>query len=71
MKEMAAHSVFLPEKSHKQRRLMGYSPWGYTESDVTEHHTHTQDLANRILFIKIGWKRYSLNHMYDPMLGPE
>ena len=28
-KEMATHSpVFLPGKSHGQRSLMGYSPWG-------------------------------------------
>ena len=26
--EMAAHSVCLPGKSHGQRRLVGYSPWG-------------------------------------------
>ena len=25
--------VFLPGKSHGQRRLAGYSPWGSTESD--------------------------------------
>ena len=28
--------VFLPEESHGQRRLAGYSPWGCKESDVTE-----------------------------------
>ena len=27
-KEMATHSVFLPGKSHGQRSLVGYSPWG-------------------------------------------
>ena len=31
-KEMATHSVFLPEKSHRQRSLVGYSPWGRKES---------------------------------------
>ena len=25
---MATHSVFLPGKSHGQRSLVGYSPWG-------------------------------------------
>ena len=25
---MATHSVFLPGKSHGQRNLVGYSPWG-------------------------------------------
>ena len=28
--------VFLPEKSHGQRSLAGYSPYGRRESDVTE-----------------------------------
>ena len=28
--------VFLPEKSHGQRRLAGYSSWGCKESDMTE-----------------------------------
>ena len=29
--------VFLPGESHGQRSLAGYSPWGRTESDTTEH----------------------------------
>ena len=40
--------VFLPGKSHGQRSLAGYSPWGRKESDMTEPvpacahvHTHT------------------------------
>ena len=28
--------VFLPGKSHGQRSLVGYSPWGRQESDPTE-----------------------------------
>ena len=28
--------VFLPRKSHRQRSLAGYSPWGHEESDTTE-----------------------------------
>ena len=28
--------VFLPGESHGQRGLVGYSPWGCTESDMTE-----------------------------------
>ena len=35
-KEVATHSVFLPEKSHGQRSLAGYSPWGSKELDLTE-----------------------------------
>lgn len=38
--------VFLPKKSHRYRRLVGYSPWVQTltyrkESDMTEQLTHT------------------------------
>ena len=35
---MATHStpVFLPGKSYGQRSLVGYSPWGYEESDMAE-----------------------------------
>ena len=35
-KEMAIHSSILPGKSHGQRSLEGYSPWGRKESDTTE-----------------------------------
>ena len=28
--------VFLPGKSHGQRSLVGYSPWGHKEADMTE-----------------------------------
>ena len=33
--------VFLPEESHGQRSLAGYSPWGHKESDTTEASGHT------------------------------
>ena len=34
--------LFLPGKSHQQRSLAGYNPWGGKESDTTEHpHTYT------------------------------
>ena len=34
--------VFLPGESHGQRNLVGYRPWGFKESDTTEHfHFHT------------------------------
>ena len=28
-KEMATRSIFFPGKSHGQRSLVGYSPWGH------------------------------------------
>ena len=34
-KEMATHSSILPGKSHGQRSLVGCSPWGHKELDVT------------------------------------
>ena len=34
--EIAPTPVFLPEGSHGQRSLVGYSPWGRRESDRTE-----------------------------------
>ena len=52
VKKWQSTSVFLPGKFHGQRSLVGYSPWGHKESDMTEHkcmnaqmhahvHTHT------------------------------
>ena len=34
-KEMATYSRVM--KSHGQRSLAGYGPWGHKESDTTEH----------------------------------
>ena len=38
--------VLLPGKSHGQRSLVGYSPWGHKESDMAEqlHFLFTRDL---------------------------
>ena len=38
-KEMTTYFSFLPEESHGQRSLVGYSPWGRKESDTTERLT--------------------------------
>ena len=35
--EMATYSSILPGKSHGQRSLAGFGPWGHKESDTTEH----------------------------------
>ena len=35
--ETATHSSILAGKSHGQRSLSGYSPWGRRESGTTEH----------------------------------
>ena len=34
---MATHSSFLIRKTHGQRSLVDYSPWGHKELDMTEH----------------------------------
>ena len=34
-KEMATHAVLLPGKFHGQRSLVGYSPLGHKELDMT------------------------------------
>ena len=33
-------TVSLPGESHGQRSLVGYSPWGHEELDMTEQLTH-------------------------------
>ena len=35
-KEMQPTPVLLPGKSHGQRSMVGYSPWGRKELDMTE-----------------------------------
>ena len=49
--------VFLPGESHGQRSLVGYSPRGDKESDMTEHSRHTYTQRNIILAIikSIHW----------------
>ena len=38
--------VFLPEEFHGQKSLVGYSPWGHKELDMTERLTLT-DQSNQ------------------------
>ena len=45
--------VFLPGESHGQRSLMGYSPWGSKELNITEQLTHTHTF---IYFLKFSKK---------------
>ena len=37
-REWQPTAVFLPGESHGQRSLVGYSPWGHKESDITNSH---------------------------------
>ena len=36
LRERLPTPVFLPRKSHRQRSLMGYSPWSHKELEITE-----------------------------------
>ena len=57
--------VFLPGKFHGQRSLVGYSPWGCKELDMTEH-THTQDPEYSSLYYSLGpcWVIFIYSGMY-------
>ena len=42
--------IFLPGKSHGQRSLVCYSPWGRKESDTTERlHFHFLSLSHKLI----------------------
>ena len=61
-KEMA---VFLPGKSHGERSLAGYRPWGHKESDTTEHKIHLgfcfpELLENKMVFYLFIWLHWVL-----------
>ena len=40
--------VFLPGESHGQRCLVGYSPWGPKESDITEQLTLSGSVTTHV-----------------------
>ena len=46
-----ASPIFLPGESHGQRSLVGHSPWGHKESDMTEQLRLTYMLYNRSLLV--------------------
>ena len=50
--------VFLPGEFHGQRSLVGYRPWGHTESDTAEGltHTHKINMHESILIWMNNWK---------------
>ena len=67
---------FLPGKSHGQRNLVGYSPWGHKESDRTERlHFHFHSLRASVLgsfsghrIRWLGWN--SLKSVVAPSVRP-
>ena len=57
--------VFLPGESHGQRSLAGYSPWGRTESDMTEATEPTGTGS-----IPGGWLLHQLGSQCEDDLEP-
>ena len=49
--------VLLPGKSHGRRSLVGYSPWGCTESDMTEQfHFHALEKEMATHSSVLAWR---------------
>ena len=58
-KAMAPTPVLLPGKSHGQRSLVGCSPWGREESDMTERlhfHFHTLEKEMATHSSVLAWR---------------
>ena len=54
--------IFLPGKSHGQRTLVGYSPWGCKESDTTEQE-HTSFLCCNLKSNFMQQSDHGLSHL--------
>ena len=55
-KKVQPTPVFQTGKFHGPKRLAGYSPWGYKESDTTEHtHRVIHMLMEETLDILFKW----------------
>ena len=48
--------ALLPRKSHGQRSLAGYSPWGHKESDTTESLNNSSNRALLSPAPSLGWR---------------
>ena len=57
-------SVLLPGESYGQRSLVGYSPWGHTESDMTEwlHFLHERSTLITYLVTSQGARLLLLSY---------
>ena len=58
--------VFLPREFYRQRNLMGYSPWGRKELDITEwlSHTYIDSKSGTLSFIHIHWIHSLVVHWF-------
>ena len=62
--------VLLPGKSHGQRSLIGYSPWGHKESDMTERlHFHFHFMNNSLSTLFVLFSPFTLlPSPYPPLI---
>ena len=56
--------IFFLGESHGQRSLAGYSPWGHTESDMTEVTQHTHGLRKCYSFFLSTQLTYNAIHPF-------
>ena len=56
--------VFLPGKFHGQRSLVGYSPWGHKESDMTEQLTLSLFIFFMLLHVPSKIQIFFLKYIY-------
>ena len=70
---MAPTPVLLPRESHGQRSLVGYSPWGLKDSDMTERlHLPTHSpFEHSTLFPKFLWKLWPFWHLLLYKVGTD
>ena len=66
---MTTHSSILAWESHRQRSLVGYSPWDFKKLDTTEH-----TYMNRICLFAVAWYNLCKNikvtfRFYLPILS--
>ena len=67
-KEMATHSVFFLGESQAQRSLVGYSPWGYKESDTIDQFTHIDTTAFQVATSKPTHSETSISQIHRSTL---
>ena len=53
-KEWQTTPVFLPENSHRQRSLAGYTPWGCKKLDMTQQLNTQARLKVKVLVVQLG-----------------
>ena len=60
--EMESTPVLLPGKAHGQRSLVGYSPWGHKELDMTErlHFSYSVGCPFLLMISITVWKIFGL-----------